>query len=218
MRIWQVHKVEILPADYSWQSLYKILIGSVLPRPIGWISSIDLEGRNNLAPFSFFNVICANPPHVMFSASVRGTDMGRKDTLHNVRSTGEFVVNIVTEATVEAMNVTATELPADVDEFEYAGLTPITSKYVKPQRVAESPIHFECKVTQILDVSEKAGGGSMVIGEVVYMHIDDSVIYDGDKIDIATLKPVGRLAGTSYTRVNDLFDLVRRPSQITPKD
>ncbi|MEQ8672657.1 MAG: flavin reductase family protein [Aggregatilineales bacterium] len=210
--------MEIKPEDYSWQSLYKILIGSVLPRPIGWISSVDAEGHNNLAPFSFFNVICANPPHVMFCPSVRGTDMGRKDTLHNVRATGEFVVNIVTEATVEAMNLTATELPSDIDEFEYAGLTPIASKLVKPQRVAESPIHFECKVTQILDISEQAGGGSMVIGEVIYMHIDDAVLYDGEKIDLTVLRPVGRLAGTSYTRVTDLFDLVRRPTQVKPKD
>jgi flavin reductase (DIM6/NTAB) family NADH-FMN oxidoreductase RutF len=197
-----------------WQSLYKLLSGAVLPRPIGWISSIDAYGNPNLAPFSFFNVVCANPPHVLFCPMTRSTDKSTKDTLNNVRATGEFVVNIVTEATVEAMNITATELPAGVNEFDAAGLTSIASQTVDPPRVGESPIHFECRVSQIVDVADGPGGGNIVIGRVLHIHVDDVVLFDGDKIDLAKLKPVGRLAGMSYVRITDVFDLIRPSSQV----
>lgn len=209
--------MEINPETMPWNSLYKLMIGSVVPRPIGWISTIDEQGQNNLAPFSFFNVASANPPHVLFCPSIRGTDFGNKDTLNNVHQTQEFVVNIVTEDTAEAMNLTATELPPDVDEFAYAGLTAVASKLVKPARVRESPIQFECKLAQIVNISDQPGGGSIVIGRVVHIHVDDAVLYDGDKIALETLKPVGRLAGFAYTRVTDVFDLVRRPSEVEPK-
>jgi len=205
------------PDALPWQSIYKILIGSVVPRPIGWISTVDENGRYNLAPFSFFNAICPNPPHVLFCPNIRGTDSNPKDTLHNVRTTGEFVVNIVTEPLAEAMNLTATELPSDVDEFTLAGVTPMPSVVVKPPRVLESPIHYECRVTQIVDVSDEPGGGSVVIGRVVYMHISDDLLIGGDKIDIARLQPIGRLAGASYSRVTDIFDLARPASQIPSK-
>ncbi|MBC7871060.1 MAG: flavin reductase family protein [Chitinophagaceae bacterium] len=206
--------LDVQPEALPWQSIYKILIGSVLPRPIGWISTVDENGRHNLAPFSFFNLVCPNPPHLLFCPNIRGSDSNPKDTLHNVRTTGEFVVNIVTESLAEAMNLTATELPADVDEFALAGLTAVPSVIVKPPRVLESPIHYECRVTQIVDVSDASGGASVVIGRVVYMHIRDDVLIDGDKIDLARLQPIGRLAGASYSRVTDIFDLVRPPSQI----
>lgn len=206
--------MEINPNEMAWKSLYKLMIGSILPRPIGWISTLDAEGAPNLAPFSFFNAICPNPPHVLFCPNVRGTDGSGKDTLNNVRATGEFVVNIVTEATAEAMNLSAQELPAGVNEFEIAGVTPASSVAVKPPRVAESPIHYECTLTQIIDLSDDPGGGSVVIGRVVHMHVDDSVRLDEDKIDLTALKPVGRLAGTSYARVTDVFDLIRPPSEI----
>jgi flavin reductase (DIM6/NTAB) family NADH-FMN oxidoreductase RutF len=196
------------------QSTYKLLTGSILPRPIGWISTVDEAGRYNLAPFSFFNVVCPQPPTILFCPSVRTTDGSPKDTLRNVRATGEFVANIVTEPLAEAMNLSSAELPSEVDEFAYAGLTPVTATVVRAPRVAESPVHFECRVHQIIDISDQPGGGSIVIGRVVVIHVRDEVLTGGDKIDLATLKPIGRLAGTSYCRITDLFDLTRPPSQI----
>lgn len=206
--------MEIKPDTVPWQSIYKIMIGSIVPRPIGWISTVDLEGRSNLAPFSFFNAACANPPHVLFSPMIRSTDCQAKDTLQNVRKTGEFVVNIVTEDIAEAMNITSTEFPHTVDEFEEAGLTPVPSAVVRPQRVYESPIHYECKVTQIIDLGDQSGAGSIVIGQVLYIHVNDEVLIGGDKIDLNRLKPIGRLAGAGYCRVTDIFEMVRPVSQI----
>ncbi|PJF22301.1 MAG: hypothetical protein CUN56_06690 [Phototrophicales bacterium] len=206
--------MEIKPESIPWQSLYKIMIGSIVPRPIGWVSSVDENGIPNLAPYSFFNAVCPNPPHVLFCPNIRSTDNHPKDTLNNVRATGEFVINIVTEPLAKAMNLSAQELPAHINEFEVAGLTMIPSQMVKPPRVKESPIHYECNVVQIVDLSDSPGGGSVVIGRVVHVHVDDSVLIGDDKIDLAKLQPIGRLAGTSYTRVTDLFDLVRPPSQI----
>jgi flavin reductase (DIM6/NTAB) family NADH-FMN oxidoreductase RutF len=200
--------------EFPWRSLYKIMIGSIVPRPIGWVSTVDENGESNLAPFSFFNAVCANPPTVLFCPGIRSTDQNPKDTLNNIRNTGEFVLNIVTETLGEAMNLTATELPSSVDEFEYAGLTSAPSVAVKPLRVAESPIHYECKLTQIVDISDEIGGASIVIGRIVHFHVDDRVLIDGDKINLEELKPIGRLAGPSYSRVNDIFDMVRRPSQV----
>lgn len=210
--------MEIDPSAYPWQSLYKLMIGSVVPRPIGWISTADAGGRPNLAPFSFFNAVSARPPHVSFCPMVRSTDEHPKDTLRNVRATGEFVVNIVTEALGPAMNLTATEFPTEVNEFEAAGLTPVPSLAVLPPRVAESPVHFECRVAHIIDLGDgEPGSGSVVIGRVLHLHVADELIYGGDKIDLRKLQPIGRLAGNSYCRVSDVFELIRPPSQVSPR-
>jgi flavin reductase (DIM6/NTAB) family NADH-FMN oxidoreductase RutF len=206
--------MEIPPENLPWQSVYNILVGSVVPRPIGWISTLDSAGRPNLAPFSFFNAVCANPPHVLFCPNVRTTDGQTKDSLHNARSTGEFVVNIVTEDLAKAMNMTSTELPAEVDEFEFCGLSTSPSTAIRPPRVAESPIHYECKVAGIFDLGDQPGAGSVVIGRVVHIHVDESVLFVKDKIDLVKLKPIGRLGGNGYCRVTDLFKMVRPPSQI----
>ncbi|GAB4516119.1 MAG: flavin reductase family protein [Anaerolineae bacterium] len=206
--------LETQPDSMPGQSVYKLMTGAVLPRPIGWISTVDAEGRPNLAPYSFFNVVCAEPPTVLFCPSIRRTDGQPKDSLRNARATGEFVVNIVTEDIAAAMNITATEFPPDVDEFDMAGLTAAPAVAVKAPRVLESPIHFECKVTHIIEISDQPGGGSVVIGRVVHMHVDDRVLLGEDKINLSALKPVGRLAGASYTRVTDVFDLIRPPTQI----
>lgn len=206
--------MEINPSDWPHQSIYKLMTGSIQPRPIGWVSSVDAEGRPNLAPFSFFNMVCPKPPTLLFCPSVRGTDISQKDTLHNVRATSEFVVNIVSEATAEAMNQTSAEVRPEVDEFTLAGLTPVPSLVVRPPRVAESLVHFECRVTQIIEISDQPGGGSIVIGEVLHIHVNDSVLVGGDKIDPDRLKAVGRMAGTSYTRTTDRFDMIRPPSDL----
>ena len=205
--------MEINPTTIPYQSVYKIMTGSVLPRPIGWISSIDIHGRPNLAPFSFFNAVCSNPPTVLFCSSIRASDGKTKDTLNNVRATNEFVVNIVTEELLQAMNASSIEAPADFNEFDYAGLTLAPSVVVKPPRVAESPIHFECKLREIIEIGSEPGGGSIVIGTIVHIHADDGVMIGGDKINLAALKPIGRLMGSGYCRVTDIIEL-ERPKNI----
>jgi flavin reductase (DIM6/NTAB) family NADH-FMN oxidoreductase RutF len=206
--------MEITPASLPWNSLYKILVGSVAPRPIGWISTVDTEGIPNLAPFSFFNVVCANPPTILFCPMVRGTDGKTKDTLHNIRATGEFVVNIVTESLAAAMNATSVEIAASVDEFALAGLEKLPSTAVKPPRVGASPIHFECKLHQIVEIGSQPGSGSVVIGQVIHIHIDETVLLGEDKINLAALRPIGKLAGNAYCRITDLFEIERPKSQI----
>lgn len=208
--------MEISPDTLPWQSVYKLMIGSIVPRPIGWISSVDAAGRPNLAPFSFFNVASANPPHVLFCPVVRNIDGQPKDTLTNVRTTGEFVANIVSEPLAAQMNITSIEFPADVDEFAAAGLTPVPSLTVRPLRVAESLMHYECRVAQIVDLGDVPGSGSVVIGRVLHIHVADDLLLGADKIDLARLQAIGRLAGNGYCRVTDLFDLPRPPSQIRP--
>lgn len=201
--------MEASPDSLTWQTMYKLLTGSVVPRPIAWVSTLNADDQPNLAPFSFFNAVCSNPPHVVFCPVVRGSDGNVKDTLANVRATGEFVVNMVTEATAQAMVTTSGEYASDVNEFELAGVTSVPSHSVKPPRVAESPIHFECTVAHILDINDEPGGGSLVVGRVVHFHIDDAIMYDGDKIDITQYQPIGRLAGPSYAHINNVFELQR---------
>ncbi len=209
--------MEISPAGLPWNALYKLLTGAVVPRPIGWISSLDTDGIANLVPFSFFNVVCANPPTVLFCPMVRGTDRAEKDTLANIRATGEFVVNIVSADLAAAMNLTATEFPRGVDEFVAAGLEKAVSRVVRPPGVAASRIRFECRVSHIHDVSREPGGGSVVLGQVVHLYVAESVLLGEDKIDPAALAPIGKLAGNTYCRVDSLFVLERPKSQILPK-
>ncbi len=193
----------------AWQSVYKLMTGAIVPRPIGWISTVDSDGIANLAPYSFFNAVCSNPPYLLFCPAIRSSDGNHKDTLNNVVATGEFVVNIVSESLAVAMNTTAGEYASDTDEFEIAGVTKAPATAVKAPRVAESLIHFECTLHQIVTLGDSPGGGSIVIGRVVHIHVDDSVLIAPDKIDIAALQPIGRLAGNAYSRVNDVFDLIR---------
>ena len=209
--------MEVAPEALSRQSIYKILIGSVVPRPIGWISTVNEAGRPNLAPFSFFNVVCPKPPTILFCPMIRGTDGNPKDTLNNVKATGEFVVNIVTEELAPAMIASSVEIASDVNEFELASLETAPSVAVRPPRVAHSPIHFECKLTQIVEIGNNPGGGSVVIGEIVHLHVDERVLLGEDKIDLTALKPIGRLAGSAYARVTDLFEVERPKSQIPRK-
>jgi flavin reductase (DIM6/NTAB) family NADH-FMN oxidoreductase RutF len=197
------------PLDLDQAAIYKLLSGAVIPRPIGWISSVSKNGLVNLAPFSFFNAIGDDPPHVMFS-TVR-TNGRNKDTLNNVLETGEFVVNLVTEDLVERMNKTSEVVPHDVNEFELAGLTEAPSVYVKPPRVGESPIQFECKlVHHYAPEGHKFGGAVLMVGRIVMFHVDESVFLDGHKINMETYRPVARLAGTNYSKLGEMFS-IRRP-------
>ncbi|MBV9507742.1 MAG: flavin reductase family protein [Acidobacteriia bacterium] len=198
-------KLAIDPASCPPQTNYKLLIGSVVPRPIALVSTISPEGVPNLAPFSFFNAVCGNPPVICFACGVRTPP---KDTLANVRASGEFVVNIVTEAMAERMNLTSGEYPADVDEFEISGLTGVPSELVKPPYVLESPVNMECKLVQIVDVSTQPLGGSLVIGEVIRFHLDPEITTNY-RIDPDKLRAIGRMGGNEYTRTRSRFEMIR---------
>ncbi len=198
----------------SPEELYKILIGSVLPRPIAWVSTINEDGQTNLAPFSFFTVASSNPPILCFSPGYKGVVVeGKvltvpKDTLRNIRQTKEFVVNIVSRKVAEKMNQTSGDYPADVSEIVAAGLTPVASQMVRPPRVGESLVNMECELDQILEFGQSPGSGNLVLGRILCIHLDDSV-YKGGHIDLDVLQPIGRLAGTQYCSVEDRFEMVR---------
>jgi flavin reductase (DIM6/NTAB) family NADH-FMN oxidoreductase RutF len=184
---------------------YRILVSAVVPRPIAFVSTVSPAGVYNLAPFSFFNVVSAEPPIVCFSPMFREP---RKDTLANIQATGEFVVNIVSEEFAEQMNLCAGEYPADVDEFKVSGLTPTASDVVRAPRVRESHVNMECRLREILEVSTRPLGGSLVLGEVVLFHIDDAMI-DNYRLNADKLRAVGRMSGSEYSRTRDRFALVR---------
>lgn len=189
-------------------TLYKLLTGTVIPRPIGWVSTVDENGINNLAPFSFFNAVGEDPPHVMFS-TVRTGDKN-KDTLNNVLSNKQFVVNLVTEEVVEKMNTTSQQVAPDIDEFELAGLTPVASVYVKPNRVKESFVHFECEMVHHYFLEDhKNGGAAVIIGKILMMHIDDAILMENARINLETYKPVARLAGSNYSKLGEIFSIKR---------
>jgi flavin reductase (DIM6/NTAB) family NADH-FMN oxidoreductase RutF len=188
------------------------MVGCVLPRPIAFVSSISTEGILNLAPFSFFTVISANPPVVCFSPMIN-LDGRRKDSINNVEQTGEFVVNIVSEDFVREMNQTSADFPPEVDEFRVSGLTAVKSDLVRPPRVKESRVSMECKLREIVEVSTAPLGGSLVIGEVVRFHVADEC-FDDFRIDPDVLRAIGRMGGSTYTRTTDRFEL-QRPT--TPK-
>lgn len=196
------------PNELEYSSVYKLLTGAIIPRPIGWISTISEDGINNLAPFSYFNAVGDDPPHVMFSTG-RGNN-NNKDTLNNVLATKQFVVNMVTEDLVEQMNTTAQSVPSDIDEFELAGITPIASQKIKPMRVKESPISFECELVHHYFLEDhKHGGACIIIGRIIMMHFDDNVLLDNYKINLENYKPVSRLAGSNYAKIGELFSVKR---------
>ena len=202
--------MEFDPKTISQQSMYKLMIGSIVPRPIGWISTVGADGVYNLAPFSFFNAVCSNPPTVLFCVTARRGDLAQKDTLKNVLATGEFVVNIVSQDVAEQMNLTSADLPPEIDEFEFAGLTPAPSVTVSAPRVAESRIHYECELDRTVGVNaDEQGGATVVFGRVRHVHIADELLIGTDKIDPHVLRPVGRMAGASYARIEDIFELQR---------
>jgi flavin reductase (DIM6/NTAB) family NADH-FMN oxidoreductase RutF len=198
-------KITADPASHAAIDSYKLLVGSIVPRPIAFVSTISPEGVTNLAPFSFFNAICADPPTVCFSVANRTPS---KDTVANIRATGEFVVNIVSEAIAEQMNRCAGDYPAGVSEFDMSRLTPDASGLVKPPCVRESPMNMECKLIQIVDCGTRAGGASLVIGEVVRFHFARGLV-DNFRVDPAKLSAVGRMGGNQYIHTTDRFEMIR---------
>lgn len=193
-------------ADLDPADPYKLASGLVVPRPIGWIGTQSAAGIDNLAPYSFFNLVGSDPVHAAFSP---GGGVGvRKDSLDNVREVPEFTINIVTAETVEAMNSTAASLPADEDEFDHAGLTKLASSEIRPMRVAEATATMECRVSNVVHVGNPDGGNGLVIGEIIVIHVADRVL-DGTRIRQDELRAVGRHAGSWYSNATDLFEIHR---------
>ena len=196
------------PQELEQTAIYKLLTGIVIPRPIGWISTISENGIHNLAPFSYFNAVGDDPPHVMFSTV--HSNNSNKDTLNNVLATKQFVVNMVTEDLVEQMNWTSQPIAENESEFELAGLTPIASSMVKPPRVKECKITLECEMVHHYKLeNSKTGGATIVIGKIVLFHIDESVLLDNYKINLETYQPIARLAGSNYSKLGKIFSIKR---------
>jgi flavin reductase (DIM6/NTAB) family NADH-FMN oxidoreductase RutF len=199
------------PQKQTVKENYKLLIGSILPRPIAFVSTRSKSGQLNLAPFSFFTGISSMPPTICFASARKGEEGIKKDTLSNIEETGEFVVNVVTEDIASQMNETATEFPPDIDEFKLSGLTPAECDVVSVPRVKESPINLECKLYKVLHIGAQAAGGSaLIIGEIILFHIADDLLQNG-RINTELLRPVGRLAGQEYTKLGKIFTLERKP-------
>ena len=187
---------------------YKFLIGSILPRPIAVVSTKNDDGTNNVAPFSFFTGLSAKPMIVAFAPLIRTSTGKKKDTVINIERTKEFVINFTTEENCDLINATSAELPYGKDEFNHAGLTPIPSDIVDVMRVKESPIHFECKLRDIISYGDQPGAGTLITGEVVKIHIDES-IYDNGRIITSAFKPMGRGAGNDWFKTDSIVEKER---------
>lgn len=198
--------IELDPAEMEGIQIYKILTGCIVPRPIGWISTVSKSGVFNAAPFSFFNGLSHIPPLVCFSVSVHYNENGRqKDTLTNVIDTNEFVFNLVDENLAIAQDICSEPYPAEIDEFEKANLTAVPGKIVKAPRIVESPVNFECTVVSVQPLPESVY--TLVIGQVVYMHLREDILQPDGRIDLGRLAAVGRMTGDSYSRTREVFTL-----------
>lgn len=204
--------MELDPARMDARDRYKLLIGCIVPRPIAFVSTISPDGKNNLAPFSFFNGVGSNPMTLLFCPANKA-DGTEKDTLRNCKpvsegGVGEFVVNVAVEAYERRVAAAAEPLPYGVSEFDLAGLTPAPSRAVRAPRVAESPVAFECRTVQVIRTNPGApAGGNVVIGEVVHVFVRDDLIDARFHTDPARLAPIGRMGGLGYTRTRDRFEM-----------
>lgn len=188
--------------------VYRLLISVVTPRPIAWVTSVDAEGRVNLAPFSFFNTFGADPPVVVIAPN-RKRDGSKKDTLNNIETTGEFVVNAAVAEFAEQVNLSSKELPPGESEVEFTGLSVVPSTKVKPPRLAESPINMECRLRQVVRVGDGPLSSNLVIGEIVMFHISDRVLDAQGRIDPRKVRTIARLGGDYYCHTSDLFEMKR---------
>ncbi len=192
------HPLEVGPADWSNRDFYQVMTALVIPRPIGWISTLSAKGVPNVAPYSYFNLLGNDPFYCAFGST------GVKDSLANLREVPQFVANIVTIEVIEKMNFTSTDFPRDEDEFKWAGLTPVQSQKVRPFRVGEAKAHLECEVAQIIDDNNT----HITLGRIVHVHVDPSVWNDG-RVDPRLLNPVCRLSGSAYATLGDLINVPR---------
>jgi flavin reductase (DIM6/NTAB) family NADH-FMN oxidoreductase RutF len=196
--------MDIRAHEASSKDLYKLLTGLVVPRPIAFVSTKGPEGIANVAPFSFFNAITSDPPTIMFAAGQRRGE--KKDTVRNIKAHPWFVVNVVSESIAQEMHNSAADFAPNVSEFEEVGLTPVKAQAIDCMAVKESPAQLECKLSQFIEV----GKSTMVLGEVVHIHLSDDIYLGNYKIDINKLQPLARLTGNGYGRVRDIFELERK--------
>jgi len=201
--------LEIIPKDISVQRLHQYLLGSIGPRPIALASTIDAESNPNLAPFSFFNVFSANPPILIFSPARSGRSNTLKDTYYNVKEIPEVVINVVNFEIAESVSLASSPYAKGISEFEKSGLTPVPSHLIRPFRVQESPVQFECKVNQVIELGTEGGAGNLIICEVVKIHLEESILTTEGMIDTLKVDLVSRMGGDWYCRANaeNLFEI-----------
>lgn len=199
----------INPKEIEVPKLHHYLLGAVGPRPIAFASTVDKDGLRNLSPFSFFNVFSANPPIMVFSPARSGRTGATKNTFDNVKATKEVVINVVNYSIVQQMSLSSSPYDSSIDEFEKSGLTPIPSETIRPFRVKESPVQFECKVNEVIELGQNGGAGNLVICEVLRMHIDESILNDSGMIDQRKIDLVSRMGGNWYCRAdkNSMFEI-----------
>lgn len=199
------------PKELPIPKLHHHLLGAVGPRPIAFASTVDESGNDNLAPFSFFNVFSANPPIMVFSPARSGRTGATKDTYNNVKVVPEVVINVVNYDMVQQMSLASSPFASDVSEFEKAGFTPIASETIKPKRVAESPVQFECKVIEVKELGEGGGAGNLVICEVTRIHIKEEVLNEDQMVDQKKIDLVARMGGNWYCRAdeNSMFEITK---------
>ncbi len=199
------------PKELPIPKLHQLLLGAIGPRPIAFASTIDENGNHNLSPFSFFNVFSANPPILIFSPARSGRTNETKDTYKNVKKVPEVVINIVTYDIVQQMSLSSSPYAPEVDEFVKAGFTSLESELVRPRRVAESPVQFECKVNQVIELGAEGGAGNLIICEVVKMHINENVLDANGLIDQHKINLVARMGGNWYCHANEasMFEVVK---------
>ena len=199
------------PQKISSGDLYGYLSTAVAPRPIAFVSTVDKEGRVNLSPFSYFNVFSTRPPILVFSPIRRGRDGSAKDTLNNVQEVAEVTINIVNYAMVEQMSLTSTEYATGINEFEKGGVTEVASEVVRPPRVGEAPVSFECRVNEVIALGAGGGAGNLVVCEVLRIHLDEAMVDGEGHLDTRKLDLVARMGGSDYCRVTreSLFEIAK---------
>ena len=204
--------ISLNPKDLPVPKVHQYLLGAIGPRPIAFASTVDATGSPNLAPFSFFNVFSANPPILIFSPARSGRLNTTKDTYNNVKIVPEVVINVVNYDIVHQMSLASSPYSSDVNEFEKSGFTPLASETIKPARVAESPVQFECKVNQVIELGNEGGAGNLIICEVTRIHIQENVLDENGMIDQHKIDLVSRMGGDWYCRAdsNSMFE-VKKP-------
>ena len=194
--------ISIDPKKTAVPDLHQYLVGAIAPRPIAFVSTLSARGVSNLAPYSFFNVFSSNPPILVFSSNRRVSDNTTKDTLQNIKDTGELVINVVNYGIVRQMAITSIQYPSTVSEFEKSGLTPLKSELVKPFRVKESPVQAECRLKEIVTLGDQGGAGHLIICEVLQIHLDEYILDDNGKINPHKIDLVGRMGRAYYVRAS----------------
>lgn len=194
--------ISIDPKTTAVKDLHQYLVGAIAPRPIAFVSTLSETGERNLAPYSFFNVFSSNPPTLVFSSNRRVSDNTTKDTLQNIKDTGELVINVVSYAIVRQMAIASIQYPSSVDEFQKSGLTPTDSLHVGPSRVKESPVQLECRLKEIITLGDQGGAGHLIICEVVHIHLDENILDDNGRINPHKIDLVGRMGRAYYVRAS----------------